>query len=173
MDTEHGSNGREPQGQRTGPVQGLRLRPLPVCSDPSFPVLHDYFEVVYCPLIGPSSMFLARALARHVGTAVGPVTICPIELSLELGLRASHDEPIGKSSPLAKAIDRLAHHRLVKYLGTDTLGVVMAVPPMGASSLERMPASIRAGHDHFLAQPDVDRSAPRSWIDREAPLADR
>lgn len=149
MDAEHSSSGSEPPGQRTGPVQGLRLRPLPACSDPSFPVLHDYFEVVYCPLIGPSSMFLARALARHVEIAGGPVTICPIELSLELGLRASHDEPMGKTSHLAKAIDRLAYHRLVKHLGTDTLGVVVEVPLVGRPILARLPPVARAVHEQY------------------------
>jgi len=122
-----------------------------VCSDPSFPVLHDYFEVVYCPLIGPSSMFLARALARHVENAGGPITICPIELALELGLRASHDEPIGKTSHLAKAIDRLAHHRLVKLLSDEALGVVVHVPPLTEGALRKLPDSIRRAHDRYVS----------------------
>lgn len=29
------------------PARGLRPRPLPECEGASFPVLHEYFEVVY------------------------------------------------------------------------------------------------------------------------------
>lgn len=152
MDPEHSGNGSDAPGKRTRPVTGLQLQPLPPCADPAFPVLHDYFEVVYCPLIGPSSMLLARALAPHVENAGGPVTICPIELSLELGLRASHDEPMGKTSHLAKAIDRLAYHRLVKHLGPDTLGVVVEVPPLSDGLLDRLPESILREHRRLLGR---------------------
>lgn len=133
------------------PIQGLHLRPLPRCSDPAFPVLHDYFEVVYGPLIGPASVLLARNLARHVADAGGPVTICPVELSLELGLRASHDEPVGKGSHLAKAIQRLAHHRLVRHLAADTVGVVVFVPPLTNGALGKLPDSIRRAHGRFVS----------------------
>jgi hypothetical protein len=124
-----------------------------VCEGASFPVLHEYFEVVYGPLIGPTSVFLARALARHVASAGGPVTVCPIELSREVGLRSSSTEPLGKNSHLAKSLDRLAHHRLVTRIDTDTLGVVAAVPPATPRILARLPASTRQRHDAF-----VDRS---------------
>lgn len=150
MDAEHSSTGSEPPGQPAGPVQGLRLRPLPVCSDPSFPVLHDYFERVYGPLIGPAPTMLARAFARHLDDAGGPVTICPVELALELGLRASHDGPIGKTSHLAKAIDRLAYHRLVRHLGADTLGVVVEVPPLSDIAVGRMPPGVQQAHARFV-----------------------
>lgn len=138
-------------GERPRPNQGLHLHPLPACSDPAFPVLHEYFEVVYGPLVGPASVLLARNLARHVTTAGGAVTICPVDLALQLGLRASHDEPMGKTSHLAKAIDRLAHHRLVEHLATDTLGVVVHVPPLTNGALGKLPDSIREAHNRFVS----------------------
>jgi len=151
MDMERTDSPGDLPSESPRPTQGLHLQPLPPCSDPAFPVLHEYFEVVYGPLIGPASVLLARNLARHVATAGGPVTICPVELSLELGLRASHDEPIGKGSHLAKAVDRLAHHRLVRRLATDTLGVVVHVPPLTATALGRLPDSIQRAHSRLLA----------------------
>jgi hypothetical protein len=52
-------------------------------------VLNEYFEVVYGPLIGPTSLFLARTVARRVGSAGGPVTVCPIELFRDVGSAAT------------------------------------------------------------------------------------
>ena len=150
MGTEHSGSGSEPPGQRTRPVAGLRLRPLPPCADPAFPVLHDYFEMVYGPLIGPTSTMLARALNRHLADAGGPVTVCPIELSLELGLRASSGEPIGTTSPLTKAITRLRDHRLVQQVDSDTLGVVVEVPPLSSRALSKLPDSVRRAHNEFV-----------------------
>lgn len=167
MDTEHSGSGSGSPGQRTGPVQGLRLRPLPVCSDPSFPVLHDYFELVYGPLIGPTPTFLARAFARHLDVAGGPVTICPIELSHELGLRASHREPVGKNSALAKAIERLAHHRLVQQVDSGTLDVVVSVPPITNSKIPKLPRSAQRAHRLFAA--DLDRSGVIRAVARSGP----
>lgn len=152
MATEHTDNPGDLPSESPRPTQGLHLQPLPPCSDPAFPVLHEYFEVVYGPLIGPASLFLARSLVRHVTVAGGPVMVCPVELALQLGLRASHDEPIGRTSHLARAIDRLAHHRLVTSNGTDALGVVMQVPPVTEHVLRRLPVPARVGHEHFVAR---------------------
>ncbi len=150
MDPEHSGNGDEPLGKQLRPVTGLRLRPLPPCRDHAFPVLHDYFETVYGPMIGPTSLVLARSLARHVHTAGGPVTVCPIELSLELGLRASHNEPIGATATLTKAIKRLRDHRLVEHIDSATLGVVMNVPPLSARALGKLPESVQRAHSQFV-----------------------
>ncbi len=151
MATEHTDSPGDLPSESPRPTQGLHLQALPPCSDPAFPVLHEYFEVVYGPLIGPASVLLARSLARHVTMAGGPVTVCPVELALQLGLRASHDEPIGKTSHLAKAIDRLAHRRLVERLTTDTLGVVMHVPPLTNGALGKLPDSVRRAHDRHVS----------------------
>lgn len=107
MGSERTSSGASPP-DLPSPAPGLRLRPLPPCSGPAFPLCHEYFEVVYGPLLGPTSVLLARNLVRHIDAAGGPVTVCPIEISLEVGLRGSHHEPLGKSSHLAKALERLA-----------------------------------------------------------------
>ena len=151
MGTEQSGNGNEPPGKQLRPVQGLRLRPLPPCSDPAFLVLHDYFEVIYGPMIGPTSTLLARTLARHITDAGGPVTICPVEVAREIGLRASHDEPVGSCAPFTKAIKRLHDHRLVQQIDTDTLGVVMQVPPLSTRALAKLPESIQEAHHGFLA----------------------
>ena len=162
MDPETSGSGSEPPGKEWRPVTGLRLEALPPCADPAFPVLHDYFEMVYGPLIGPASTLLARALNRHLADAGGPVMVCPVELSLELGLRASHREPVGKTSPLAKAIDRLAQHRLVTHLGDETLGVVVSVPPITDRGVPKLPRSAQRAHRLFAAASEMAQQSPRA-----------
>lgn len=150
MAMEHTDSASATPGNRSRPAQGLRLRPLPPCAEPSFPLSHEYFEVVYGPLIGPTCVLLARNLARHVESAGGPVTVCPIEISLEVGLRASHAEPVGKGSHLLKALGRLRHHRLVQPIGQDELGVLVAVLPLGGKAVARLPDFVRTRHAQFV-----------------------
>lgn len=154
-------------GEPAAPSQTVRLRPLPACAEPSFPVLHDYFEVVYGPLIGPASLLLERALARHLVEEGGPVTVPATDLAREVGLRSSHDEPIGRSSHLGKALQRLAHHRLIRWEGTDELGVALAVPPIADRRVPTLPPSAQRAHDQFL------RAAERatSLLDGSEPSA--
>lgn len=151
MATEHADNPGDPQPEAPRPASGLHLRPLPRCSDPAFPVLHDYFEVVYGSLIGPASVLLARSFARRVAEAGGEVTVCPLELSLELGLRASHHEAIGKGSHLAKAIERLAYHRLARRIADDTLAVAVRVPPLEGARVACLPVATQRVHHALVA----------------------
>lgn len=128
------------------PFHGLRLRPLPAVSDPSFPLAHEYFEVVYTPLLGPTAVLLARAMARHMAAANGPTTVDPVELALEVGIRASSSDPLGRNSHLVHAIDRLAHDHVVVRQGDRVLGVRIAVPPAGSGTLRKLPQSAREAH---------------------------
>lgn len=150
MDLGLSGNGAEPPGEPRRPVEGLRLRALPSCGEPEFPVVHPYFEIVYGPMIGPAALAVSRNLARHLAAAGGPVTVCPIQVSLEVGLRASHDEPLGKRSHLVRALERLAHHRLVRQIDGDVLGVVVAVPPLPDRWLPNLPQVARCTHDRFV-----------------------
>lgn len=101
----------------------MRLRALPASHRAGGrPLEHAYFEIVYAPLIGPTAVLLARAMARHLQAAGGATTVCPVELSLEVGIRASSTDPLGKKSHLVHAIDRLAHDRIVSKLGDRVLG---------------------------------------------------
>lgn len=105
-------------------------------GEPSFPLAHPYFEIVYAPLLGPTAVLLARAMARHLEAAGGPTTVCPVELALEVGIRSSSTDPLGRRSHLVHAIDRLAHDHVISRLGDRVLGVRVAVPPLSAGSGE-------------------------------------
>lgn len=147
-----GGNGNEQPYREPEPAQGLRLRGLPAVSDPAFALEHDYFEIVYAPLIGPTAILVARAMVRHLDAAGGPTTVCPIELAREVGLRANGTDPLGKKSRLVHTIDRLAHDRIVSRLGDRVLGVRVAVPPLGKNALQKLPASALRAHQGFAAR---------------------
>src|SRR3546814_1500038 len=54
-------NGRPSPDPEPEPIGGLRLRALPAVSDPAFPLEHDYFEIVYAHLLGPTGILLRSA----------------------------------------------------------------------------------------------------------------
>lgn len=151
MGFESRGNGADPSHRRPQSEQGLRLRPLIARGEPSFPLAHAYFEIVYAPLLGPTAVLLARAMVRHLEAAGGPTTVHPVELALEIGIRASSVDPLGKRSHLVHALDRLAHDRIVTRLSDRVLGVRLAVPPLSARALEKLPALARGAHDDFVA----------------------
>lgn len=156
MTTGTAGSARHPHEEEPDPVGGLRLRPLPAPSDPAFPLGHDYFEIVYTPLVGPTAVLLARAMARHIDAAGGPTTVCPAELALEVGIRASSTDPLGKKSHLVHAIDRLVHTHVISRLGDRVLGVREAIPPVSDRTAEKLPGIVRDLHRDL-----VERSSCR------------
>lgn len=149
MSAEISSSGSDTPEHEPQPVDGLRLRTLPAASEAAFPLAHSYFEIVYAPLLGPTAVLLARAMARHLDAAAGPTTVCPVELALEVGIRASSTDPLGKKSHLVHAIDRLTHDRIVSRLGHRVLGVRTAVPPLSVRALEKLPPPAREAHERY------------------------
>ena len=139
----------------------LVLRPLQPRPGPSFPLHHLYVELVYRPSLGPSGVMLARHLGR-VLAAHGdkPARVCPAALSLELGLRASSDEPLGARSRLRQAINRLERLHIVRWQQPRHLGILTEVPPVSERILDKLPPEARRAHDHFVEVIDLrDRPA--------------
>ena len=93
------------------------------------------------PVVALESTIISHGLPRPTN----------LEVAREIGLRASHDEPVGSCAPFTKAIKRLHDHRLVQQIDTDTLGVVMQVPPLSTRALAKLPESIQEAHHGFLA----------------------
>ena len=150
-------------------VEGLWIKALPAAGEPAFPLAHDYFEIVYAPMIGPTAVLLARAMMRHLEAANGPTIVSPVELALEVGIRASSADPLGKKSHLVRTIDRLAHDRIVSRLGDRVLGVRLAVPPLSERALEKLPALALEAHRGFVAYwfvaQDPDDLVPKFGVD--------
>ncbi len=141
-------------------ANGLELRLLQT-SSPAIPVRHEYFEIVFAPLIGPTSVLLARAMVRHVAAGGGSVSVNPVELALELGIRSTSTDPLGSRSKLVKSVQRLTRVHIVDRLADHTLGVRDSIPPIGEDALSRIPASAREAHANFLASSEWRRQVER------------
>ena len=142
----------------------LQLSLIPMRTQPSFPLTHTYFEVVYAPILGPSAVLVARHLARKLATADDGVAVCPATLARELGLRAGGDDPLGRRSRLRRAIDRLEHHHLARWFDDQHLGLVSAAPALSTRTRDTLPPAARRAHDRILEVIDLrDRvqAAPR------------
>lgn len=128
----------------------LRLTPLPPVTQPAFALTHPYFEFVYAPTLGPAAVLVARRLGRVLVNRGAPIAVSAVALSLELGLRASHNEPLGKNSSLRHALDRLAHERIIKWFDEHHIGVHTAVPVVSKQVRDRLPPNIRDIHDGLV-----------------------
>ena len=135
----------------------LRLTPLRCTSAPSFALTHPYLELVYGPILGPTAVLVARNLGRRLAATSGPITVSVVAIAVELGLRASHDEPLGKQSPVRRAIDRLEHSHFVQWLAHDHLAVQTEAPVANEHTLSRLPESAAEAHHQFLAALHANR----------------
>lgn len=133
----------------SGPA--LRLTALPPVSQPSFPLTHPYVELVYAHSLGPSAVLVARYFGRMLSLRPSPVDVCPVGLALELGLRSSSDDPLGRRSNLRRAIDRLDHHRVARWVDHNHLAVYIAVPAVSDRVRDRLLPAARQAHDNLIA----------------------
>lgn len=137
-------------------AMSLRLCELPSTVDSVVSLSSVQFEVIYAPLVGPTAVLLARAMARHLSDADGHATVDPIELAFEIGLRSNNKDPLGSRSQLVHALDRLAHDHIVRQMDQGVVGVRTRLPLLSARTTRRLPRSARAAHErvvHTVARP--------------------
>ena len=139
-------------------TRSQRLVPLASECAPSIGVSEVYFEVAYGPLIGPTSVALARNLARRTASASGAVHVDLVEIALEIGLRASRLEPPGRSSSISRAFDRLHHHRLLTVLADGVIGTYVSVPPLDEAYVGHIPDAAQLFHRTYLSA--VEAASP-------------
>jgi len=128
----------------------LRLTALPPVTQPSFELTHPYVELVYAHSLGPGAVLLARYFGRILAVHPTPIAVCPAALALELGLRASSEDPLGRRSSLRKALDRLVHQRVARWVDDDHLAVYVAVPAVSDRVRDRLPPAARQAHDNLV-----------------------
>lgn len=158
------SSGRPPSGSGADGASpdALRLTPLRCSSTPLFALTHPYLEVVYGPILGPTAVLVARNLGRRLAATSGPITVSAVAIAFELGLRASHDQPLGKRSPVRHAIDRLEPSHLVQWLAHDHLAVQTEAPVANEHTLARLPESAAEAHHRFLSTVHPDGRGERT-----------
>ena len=115
----------------------------------SFPVQHQYVEMLWLPVIGPSSAWLLRRLGGWALACPEGFTVVLPELSESLGLGWSS----GPNSSLQRSMRRLIMFGLASW--ADAFEVATVAPALSERQLARMsPGLARAG----AAEPPHHRS---------------
>ena len=136
----------------------LLVTPVESTRHPSFALTHPYVELVYASTLGPTAVLLARSLGRLIAESGAPIGVPATALALELGLRSAREsDPLGRRSPFRKAVDRLAHERLVRWVATDHLVVYTAAPAVSDRVRRQLPPTALRAHDHFLREWEAER----------------
>ena len=113
---------------------------------PMFPTQHQYVEMLWLPVIGPSTTWLLRRLSGWTLACPEGLTVVLPELSESLGLGWSS----GSGSSVQRSMRRLIMFGLARW--TDALDVATMVPAISERHLARMsPALVRA-HDRMIQQ---------------------
>lgn len=128
-------------------LQVIWLEPPP--GQRGFPLDHPYVELVYTPLVGASAVLFLRRIVLLARSDSG-LEVDGAILARELGLRFRDDRPLGRNSPFVKALSRLEHYHLARWLGPHRLGVYRRAGAVADEHLGRLPESARRIHDRYL-----------------------
>ena len=112
---------------------------------PLFPVQHPYVEMLWLPVIGPSSTWLLRRLSGWALACPEGLTVVLPELSESLGLGWSS----GASSSVQRSMRRLIMFGLACW--SDAFEVATGVPAVSERQLARMSPGLVGAHDRFVS----------------------
>lgn len=123
------------------------------------PVLSDYTERYWLPLLGPTALVALRHMARWL--RIRPEFPLPLaRLSAELGL----GHGVAPNSPVVKTLHRLARFNMAR-VEDDRFAVRLSVPTLGSRSLARLPEHLRSIHE-------IDAKAEPLTRSGQGPMAD-
>jgi len=127
----------------------------PVAEHIGFDVAHPYVELVWLPVIGPTSTLVLRRLGSHLGASPGGYDLDLDSLAVEMGLGAH----AGRHSPLLRSLERLVRFGLARWRGASTYELRTSVPPVPARLLAHLPESLTAAHRQLTGEHSRPRNA--------------
>ncbi|MEX6429094.1 MAG: hypothetical protein ACYCWN_06550 [Ferrimicrobium sp.] len=122
-----------------------------------WPITSDYVQLLWLPVLGPSSIVLLQRLDLLIGTA-SRVCIRSEELAQSLGL--GHTPTRG--SLLNRSLDRCRDFHVLRELVPGLIEVPRELPPLSSRQLRRLPASLQVV---AATRPELHRY--RTIADRE------
>lgn len=147
----------------TGPLR-LEAWPDPVIDELGHDPRSDYVERFWLPVLGPSTVFLLRHLARRLEQEPAGTELCLDELAAALGLGARP----GRNSPFSRTLARAVDFEMAR-LHPGCLYVRRALPTLAHRHLARLPDSLRAEHARaVLAARSPRRPSHRLQLERRA-----
>ena len=109
-----------------------------------FPVQHQYVEMLWLPVIGPSSTWLLRRLSGWSLACPGGLRVVLPELSESLGLGWS----AAPNSSLQRSMRRLMMFGLSRWTD-DVFEVASMVPAISERQLTRLSSGLVRAHDRM------------------------
>ena len=142
----------------------LEIRPW---ADPVIDALgHDprshYVETYWLSVLGPSTTWLLRRLARGLESSPAGFTLALDDTARALGLASTES----KNSAFARALTRCVQFDLAQEQGKGVLAVRRKVPPLNRRQVMRLPEELQTSHREWqegqLRTPTVESQRRRA-----------
>lgn len=115
-----------------------------------------YAELVWLPVLGPSSFLLWRHLARRLLHAPSGFTVDMLELSAGLGLGIGD----GSQSAMARTVRRVQRFGAIRFAPPNSLHVPTALPAVPRHQLARLHPVVLCHHERLLKARRNDATSP-------------
>ena len=119
----------------------------PVVEARGFDPHSPYLELVWLPVIGPSTAWLLRRLVAGLRVHPEGYPVDLAELAAALGLSAS----TARRSPVQRSLQRLIQFHLAREVRPGVVGVRRKVGPVTAGQLARLPVALQQAHRRLTA----------------------
>ena len=123
-----------------------------------------YLDFVALGRLGPTAACCLRLLAYGLAAHPAGYEVTPGELGRQLGLGPY----TGRSSHLARTIERLETFGMARASGPDAVQVRRRIPPLTNSQLARLSPVARDVHRMMSAARDAERESPHPDSGRTA-----
>jgi hypothetical protein len=133
---------------------------VPHSREQWWPIASDYVQLLWLPILGPSSIVLLQRLDLLIGRTAR-ISISAEELARSLGL--GHTPSRG--SLLDRSIDRCRDFHLLRELIPGLIEIPRELPPLSNRQLKRLPESLQAIASN---RPELNRY--RTITDRDGRL---
>ena len=127
----------------------------------------SYTERFWLPILGPSTTWLLRHLARVLEESPAGAVIDVPETARALGL----GERSGRNGPLIRTIERAADFGTITPLGPQRLAVRRLLPLLSARQVARLPLGLRVEHARQVAAQRVASVDPQRARGRRLALS--
>ena len=107
-----------------------------------------YVERFWLPVLGPSTTWLVRGIARELDRAPRGFDLATRDWAGSLGMGARD----GRNSPFLRALTRAIDFHVAIERGPATLGFRRLLPLLSPRMLARLPESLRAEHERLTTR---------------------
>jgi len=105
----------------------------------------DYVERFWLGVLGPATVLMLRRFARGFAERPDGFRVHPVDTAAALGLGRG----TGKSSIIARTIDRACQFGAARIEGPDQLAVRSMLASLTDRQLARLPEPVRRAHDRW------------------------